>query len=99
METYPTRFVEIICKKFSGSGLFVICAREMVAGAKTKSKSRSPFDYAQGKLSAPLKNASLRMTGFLLIEELRVAAERLRRLRMLVLLRVGRKRSFNEHRA
>jgi len=26
-----------------------------------------PFDFAQGRLSAPLKNASLRMTGHFLI--------------------------------
>jgi hypothetical protein len=30
----------------------------------TKDKSRFPFDFAQGRLSTPLKYAPLRMTGF-----------------------------------
>jgi hypothetical protein len=35
----------------------------LLLSERTKSRSRSPFDFAQGRLSAPLKCASLRMTG------------------------------------
>jgi hypothetical protein len=41
---------------------------------KNEKQKQVPFDYAQGRLSAPLKYASLRMTRHFVIRELQVWA-------------------------
>jgi hypothetical protein len=43
----------------------VVCAKFWTRFEMREDNSRPPFDYAQGRLSTPLKDASLRMTGLL----------------------------------
>ncbi len=46
----------VVSPKFLALVLHYLVCRELP-------EKQVPFDYAQGRLSAPLKNASLRMTG------------------------------------
>ena len=48
-----------------------LVSRLLLDDRLTALEMQVPFDFAQGRLSAPLKSAPLRMTGLLFIQDLR----------------------------